>query len=159
MSTSSYYCAIQEEGFGPFKPSTVQVLSENDFNKRMEFCEIMLSKFEENSNLLHKIIWSDESQFMLNGIIHCHNCCYWAYSNQHKQIPNSKNRGWCGILSGGLIGPYFFNILVTGDSYLQMLEEFSWPQVKQRGMYFQQDRPSGHYSCQVRSWLDQKFPQ
>ena len=119
-------------------------------------------KFEENPTLVNKIIWSDESQFTLNGVINRHNCCYWAYSNPHVQIPipNSKEgiMVWCGMTSGGLIGPYFFDVSVTGDSYLHMLDEFLWPQVKQRGLYFQQDGASAHYSCQVRSWLDRKFP-
>ena len=42
--------------FWPFRPSTVQELSKDDFDKRMESCETMLLKFKENSNLLNKII-------------------------------------------------------------------------------------------------------
>ena len=113
--TSSYYRAIQEVGFQPFIPITVQQLSEGDFDKKIEFCETMLLK----------IIWSDKSQFTLNGIINHCNCCYWAYSNQHKQtlMLNLKNgvMMWCRITSGGLTKPYFFEVSLTGDSYLQML--------------------------------------
>ena len=65
---------------------------------------------------------------------------------------------WCGMTSGGLIGPYFFDVSVTGESYLGMLETYVWPKVKQRRLYFQQDGAPSHYSLVVREWLDQKFP-
>ena len=47
---------------------------------------------------------------------------------------------------------------VNGESYLKKLQEFVWPQVKGRRLYFQQDGAPAHYSLIVREWLDQKFP-
>ena len=65
---------------------------------------------------------------------------------------------WCGKTSSGLIGPYFFDTSVTGESYLEMLKGNVWPQVKQRRLHFQQDEAPAHYSLIVRNWFDQKFP-
>lgn len=65
---------------------------------------------------------------------------------------------WCGITPSGIIGPYFFEENVNGPSYLKMLEDYLWPRVKHKGMYFQQDGAPAHYSLQVREWLDKKFP-
>jgi predicted DNA-binding transcriptional regulator AlpA len=135
MSTSSFYRAVKEAGFRPFKLlSTVIELSEDDFDKRVEFCDTMLSIFDKNLSMVNKIIWSDESLFTLNGVIIRHNCCYWAYSNPNVQIPVSHSKDgvmvWCGITSDGLIGPYFFNGTVTGESYLNMLRDFLWPKVR-----------------------------
>jgi transposase len=162
MNISSYYRAVKETGFHSFKPSQVIALSEDDFDKRIQFCETMLQIFEENNDFVNKIIWSDESEFKLNGVVNRHNCCYWSYSNPHEEISviNSKKgvMVWCGVTSDGLIGPYFFEGSVNSMTYLQMLNEFLWPQVKYQRKFFQQDGASPHYSLDVRSWLDQKFP-
>ena len=161
MTVSSYYRAIEEAGFRSFKPTTVQELSDDDFDRRKEFCEIMLKKIEENPKFLRKILWSDKSEFKLNGTVNRHNCCYWAQSNPHEIIPVSNSKQgvmvWCGMNSSGLIGPYFFDGSVTSESYLQMLDDFLWPLVKQQRMFFQQDGAPAHYSLDVRNWLNKKF--
>lgn len=103
-----------------------------------------------------------KTQFKLNGTINRHNCCYWAFSNPQERISVSNSKEglmvWCGISSKGLIGPYFFEGSVTGKSYLEMLKDYLWPQVKQRGLYFQQDGSPVHFALEVRRWLDEKFP-
>lgn len=162
MKQSSYYNAVKESGFRPFRPSKVQELSEDDFDRRAQFCETLLGRFSKEPGMIDKILWSDESQFTLNGVINRHNSCYWAYSNPHEifQVGTSKQglMVWCGMTSGGLIGPYFFDGSVTGESYLEMLQTYVWPKVRQRRLYFQQDGAPSHYSLVVREWLDQKFP-
>jgi transposase len=162
MSKDSYHRAVLEAGFRPFKPTILQELREDDFDRREEFCDTLLEKFTKEPSMVNKIVWSDESEFKLNGVINRHNCTYWAFSNPDEQMPVSNSKQglmvWCGITSYGIIGPYFFDGLVTGESYLQMLQEFLWPQVKQRRLIFQQDGAPAHYSLQVRKWLDQKFP-
>jgi len=109
MTRSSYHRAIEEAGLRPFRPTTVQELSDDDFDRRKEFCDTMLAEFDRNPGLVDKIIWSDESQFTLKGVINRHNCCYWAFSNPSIQIPVSNLKGgvmvWCGLTSGGLISP------------------------------------------------------
>ena len=64
---------------------------------------------------------------------------------------------WCGNFL------WYYRIIlfeenVTGTSYLKMLEDYVWRQVKQKRIYFQQNRASAHYFLQVRKWLDKKFP-
>lgn len=162
MTVSSYYKAIKEAGFHSFKPSTVIELSDDDFDRRIEFCQTMLVQFQNDSSLVNKIIWSDESKFMLSGVVNRHNCCYWAYSNPEIKIPVKNSRMgitvWCGLSSKGIIGPYFFEDTVTGESYLEMLENFLWPRVRTGRKYLQHDGAPAHYSQKVRNWLDKKFP-
>ena len=106
MSKSSYHRLVIEAGFRAYHPTQVQELSEDDFDRRVEFCETMLAKFNQNDRLVNKIIWSDESQFMLNGTINRHNCIYWASSNPHEQIPVSNSKlgvmVWCGVTSDNI---------------------------------------------------------
>lgn len=162
MSQASYYRSLKKLHLKTYLPQFVVELSEDDFDRRAEFCETWLSKFEENPQLVNKIVWSDEAEFKLNGRINRHNCSYWAKENPHVQLPvKHSNAGvmvWCGLTSNGLLGPFFFEENVNGASYRDMLEQFLWPQVKHRGLYFQQDGAPAHYSLTARTWLDKKFP-
>ena len=49
---------------------------------------------------------------------------------------------WCGLTSGGLISPYFLDGYVIAETYPKMLNNYVWPQVKQKGLTFQQDGAS-----------------
>ena len=93
----------------------MEKLNDNDFDRRSQFCEIWLNKFENDPDLLDRILWSDETRFCMNSTVNRHNCTYWARENPHLnfEIPNNQQRitVWCGISSNGLIGPCFFMIL------------------------------------------------
>jgi hypothetical protein len=55
---------------------------------------------------------------------------------------------WCGLLHGRLIGPFFFaEATVTFRNYLDMLENFVYPQLQelQPVMFFQQDGAPPHW--------------
>ena len=80
MTRSSYHRVIKEAGLRPFRLTTVHELSDDDFDRRKEFCDIMLADFDRNSGLVDNIIWSDVSQFTLKSVMNHHNCCYWAFS-------------------------------------------------------------------------------
>lgn len=161
MSHTSFHRAAKEANFRPYRPHTVIELSDDDFDRRQEFCATWVPKLKSDPSLLDHIIWSDESQFRLDGTVNRHNCCYWAVSNPHAQIEVPHTPAgvmvWCGLTSTGIIGPFFYDGSVNAQSYLAMLKEFLWPKVKRRRMYFQQDGAAAHYATIVRNWLDEKF--
>ena len=68
---------------------------------------------------------------------------------------------WCGIFSGGIIGPYFFPATVNQNEYLTLLTEFLLPELQLRGLVnhvlFQQDGAPAHWSQRVRQWLDENL--
>lgn len=148
----------------PYTPHLVHELNEDDPDRRLELCEILKHMFEDDPTSVDRIMWSDEAVFKLNGQINKHNCVYWNSENLHHTLEKSVNLPgltvWCAISSQGIIGPYFFDATVTGDSYLDMLQNWFWPQVAQQAgeIYFQQDGAPPHYSRSVRQWLDDKFP-
>lgn len=162
MSSTAAHHATKILGFSSYRPQRVVKLTEEDFDVRLEFCETMVQRFHQDSSLMDKIVWSDESQFCLNGQVNRHNCTYWAKQNPHVRFEVATDpRGvmvWCGITSSRLIGPYFFDGPVNGAAYLQMLEEYVWPQMTRRGLHFQHDGASAHYALQVRNWLNTKLP-
>ena len=92
ISKSSYQVAMKQLGFKPYHPTLIVDLNEDDFDRRSEFCEIWLEKFQNNPDLIDHIFWSDEAKFNLNRSVNRHNCTYWARENPHLRInvPNSQ---------------------------------------------------------------------
>jgi hypothetical protein len=86
----------------------------------------MLAILEANPEILDKIIFTDEGNFMTN-----------PSKNEQKDIEDAKNMKsfhsdalkrygeskrlpqivWCGMTTKYIIGPYFFNSYVTGFNY------------------------------------------
>jgi len=64
--------------------------------------------------------------------------------------------------SEGVVGPIFFDGIVDGINYLNMLRDVVVPQLRTRAnfaeLYFQQDGATPHYALLVRNYLDNIFP-
>ena len=112
-------------------------------------------------------MWSDAGCFKLNGHTNRLNCVYWQNDNPQLKVEKKVNLSglsvWCAISSKGIIGPYFFQAPVTGQSYLNMLNDWFLPQIANRlrdgyNLHFQHDGAQSHYSLIVRAWLDDQFP-
>ncbi|CAF4884821.1 unnamed protein product, partial [Rotaria sp. Silwood1] len=81
ISRSSGRRIYKSMGFKPYIPRLVHELNEVDFDRRIEYCETFLSLLESEPDLIHRVIWSDEAVFKLNGHINRHNSVYWATEN------------------------------------------------------------------------------
>lgn len=162
VSTASYSRIMAKLDFRPYRPHRVPQLSEDDTDRRAQFCEQFLEQIDENEALLSKIVWSDESLFHLSGTVSRHNDVRWGPENPHEQceVPHSHQSVmvWCGITPRTVIGPYFFDGSVDAAAYLNVLQTVLWPYATHKGLTFQQDGAPAHYALQVRQWLDQKFP-
>lgn len=149
----------------PFHPRLVHLLMEDDFDRRLQFCEIFPALNDENPEFIDQIWWSDEACFKLSGIVNRHNSIYWAETNPNLTYEKAmKAPGltvWAAISSRGLIGPFFFNETVNGNNYLQMLQESFLPALQgfeaHEDMFFMQDGAPPHYATVVRDWLDLNF--
>ncbi|CAF2008707.1 unnamed protein product [Rotaria magnacalcarata] len=162
ISKSSYHDAMNILHLKPYHPSLIVNLNEDDFDRRNQFCEMWLEKFNNDPNLIDHVFWSDEAKFNRNGVVNRHNCMYWSSENPHIkfEVPNTKQgvMVWCGLTSSGLLGPYFFKETATGSVYKQMLIDYAWPYLKHKRLYFQPDGAGPHYAIVVCDWLDEKFP-
>lgn len=167
LSRSSLQRILHELGLRPYIPKLIHGLLEDDFSRRMEFCEKFLALVESDHSLLDRIMWSDEATFKLNGHVNRHNSIYWATDNPHVAISREMNAPgvtvWAAISAKGTIGPCFFEGTVNGNSYLTMLKTEMWPAVQheatRRRLFFMQDGAPPHWAREVRSWLDMKFPE
>jgi hypothetical protein len=108
---------------------------EDDPDRRSEFCKWFQRKVDEDAQFVDIIVWSDEATFKLSGTVNQHNCTYCSSENLNIHVDKALNLPgltvWCGVLSSGIVGLYFFEGTVTGAEYLTMLEESIVPAIRQ----------------------------
>ena len=120
----------------PYIPLLIHRLLEDDPDRRLQFCEQVISLCENKPTFLDEIVWTnDEATFKLLGYVNHHNCVYWSDRNPHFTITSELNQPgitvWVGISSAGTMGPEFFERTVTGDSYLNKLKIVIVPALKE----------------------------
>jgi hypothetical protein len=169
ISKSTVQTTLKKYNYHPFKIRLVQELSENDYNKRMEFCEEMMRRFDGDNNFFNWIVFSDEATFELHGSVNRHNCRYWSDENphwmrdSHTQYPQKLNV-WAGILGNTIIGPFFLNENINAERYLHLLQNQILPAIQNvvgvafNSVWFQQDGAPPHFGINVRRFLNDTFP-
>jgi len=86
ISMSSVRHIYKSLGSKPYIPRLIHELNEDDPDRRIEYCETFLSLLKDDSDLMYRVIWSDEAVFKLNGHINRHNSVYWATQNPNVTI-------------------------------------------------------------------------
>ncbi|XP_030754949.1 uncharacterized protein LOC115881550 [Sitophilus oryzae] len=175
VSKSCVHSLLRLERWHPYKMKLVQELSEDDPDRRMQFCQILMDRCNNDPLFVKRIIFSDESTFTLNGEVNRQNVRYWSNENprwmreSHTQYPQKINV-WAGIVENRIIGPYFFDDTLTGIRYLQFLQTYliptlrglfpnrNNPEMSHENLWYQQDGAPPHYAVYVRRFLDQVFP-
>lgn len=154
----------------PFKPKFRHTLEAGDDAKRLDFCLEMGERFLNNVEFHKRIMFSDESTFTTNGVVSSQHCRYWSETNPHFTISSQRQyfkkiNVWCAVSYHGIIGPYFFENNLNGDTYLDMLQNFlkfeldELPLSYRNRMIFQQDGCPAHHAATVRNWLNLEFQQ
>ncbi|PNF31580.1 hypothetical protein B7P43_G00793 [Cryptotermes secundus] len=120
----------------------------------------MLRRIEDDERFLTTILFFDEAYFHISGTVNRHNVRIWGSESPHEY--REMTRGctkvnvWCALMHVRVIGPLFFaEMTVTSDTYLDMLQNFVFPQVEalQPEINFQP-----HWSTIVRDALEKHFP-
>lgn len=174
LSKSAVHNVVRRNKYHPYKVIPLQELSEDDFDRRSEFCMQLQNICNQDQNAVKRIIYSDEATFCLNGIVNRQNCRYWATINPHwmveahTQHPQKLNV-WCGLVGDTILGPYFFEGTLNGEMYLEFLQfellpalialfpDRQEPDLPDRQLFFQQDGAPPHYAAPVRAFLDEVF--
>ena len=63
---------IKAVGMKPFKPVWSHSLNDSDEDRRLEFCEVMQTRFLNDPAFLRKIVFSDECNFYLTSQLNKH---------------------------------------------------------------------------------------
>ena len=166
ISRTSIQRILHANKWIPYKIQLLHHLSEDDPDRRIEFCEWAVDQFAHDESLPSKILFSDEANFYTNGEVNRQNFRYWSDQNPQafldcKMQGASKVMVWCGILDTRIIGPIFIEGNLTSEKYLKMLQEDVVPALMMPDAdyprYFQQDGAPPHYGKIVRNWLDVQF--
>lgn len=165
LSSTTIFRILHEKKMKPYKIQILQALNEEDVDRRLEFAEHMLARMAEDETYLDRIIFSDEAIFKLHGGVNKQNIRYWDDTNPRffteEPLHAPQVVVWCGLWSGGIIGPFFFDSTVNSDGYLDMLQSFLLPRIREHVLFnrivFMQDGAPPHFGRNVRSWLDDTF--
>lgn len=86
---------LHQHKFKPYKIHLVHELDEDDFDRRVEFCDEMMRNIDNGTITLNDIVFRDEATFMLNGEVNRHNSRWWHDTNpfwvQEQHTTSSKN--------------------------------------------------------------------
>jgi len=145
----------------------VQKLTDEHKIKRLAYCNNMLVRKAEDEDFFNKILWSDEATFTTAGVFNRRNTHMWASENPHSFV-EIKTQGrmslnvWCGILRNRIIGPIIFDGSLTGDRYLQFLNEIEdlldeLPIREYNNIIWHQDGAPPHNTIPVRNFLNNRF--
>lgn len=162
ISQFSAWKIINSAGMHPYHYRKVQELTTIDRAPRITFCHWVLS----NQNV--NVLFSDECLFTRVGLFNQHNEHWWSYRNpkltrEHSFQHRFSLNVWAGILNDEIIGPYFIEGRLTGETYLNLLRTMvsnmldDIPLSNLRGLWFQQDGAPPHYHRDVREYLTQEF--
>ena len=168
--TSIWRILRKNLGLRPHKIQLTQELKSNDHSLRRRFTDWALEQLEVDANFDKKIIFSDEAHFLLNGFVNKQNCRIWTESNpqQIQQLPmhTEKLTVWCGLWSGGIIGPFFFKndagatVTVTGIRYRAIINQFLFLKINDidaDDICFQQDGATCRTANETVDLLKEKF--
>lgn len=166
---SSIQNILKENKMHPYHIQLLQELNEEDFQRRIHFCEWAQEKMRLQRNFAHLILFCDEATFHKNGNVNRHNFHYYATSNPHFVRTHSQNRWslnvWGGVVGDYVIGPHFFEGRVTGQVYLDFLQN-NMPQlmvhipneVRERSWFLHDGAPV-HYTGPITNFLDETYGQ
>lgn len=119
---------LKKNEFHPYHFEHHQSLTNQDFRNRLQFCNWILAKIEENQNFVSYILFTDESSFSNTCRPNQHNLHHYATENPRLMRPvdnqhRFKVNVWAGICGEYVVGPYFFNGNLNGDIYLDFLQQ------------------------------------
>ncbi|KAJ8958284.1 hypothetical protein NQ318_017430 [Aromia moschata] len=111
-SKTSILRLLKNEKYRPYKIHLVQELNGDDPDRRLEFCEIMANRCQDNPLFIKNIIFSSfQITFVLNGTVNKQNCRYWRTDPHKSTLDDGGLDDWRPILN---ILRRFNNIEVRG---------------------------------------------
>lgn len=127
VSASSIQRILKEHRMHPYSFQHVQAFRPGDDLRRIEFCEFMLLKIQEDPQFLSKILWTDESKFSREGITNRKNQHFWAVENPHVlrnvHFQDMFSFNVFSILCHDQVRYCIYNENLNSDKYLEILRE------------------------------------
>jgi len=97
--------------FHPYKIAIIQELSDRDMANRRISSEQLLGLLNDDG-VFSTFLMNDEAHFHLSGYVNKQNYRYRAPENprelHQRPLHSERLTAWCGIISFGVLGPYYF---------------------------------------------------
>jgi hypothetical protein len=155
----------------PYKLHMTNQLTPNNRVNRETFCRWILAKPDVNT-FLQKVIWRDEKWFVLHPKPNRQNTRIWAPFNPMEEVAcryqgDSKVMAWVALVDGKALQVQWMqdhegrNVNVSGESYLKMVRDKVWPEVRLRARrlkwWFQQDGAPVHVTRATIDFIEGAF--
>lgn len=164
-SNKTVHLVLRENLLHPYHISKVQPLYGNDNLFRINYCNTILNKIQEEGDFLRRILWSDECMFTRDGVFNTHNFHHWADENPHEFREYGHQRRfsvnvWLGIINHRVVGPIYLPNRLNAGEYLNVLEQVidEIPLNLRRNMIYMHDGAPAHFARNIRDWLTEHFP-
>lgn len=159
-SKDTIWNILKEQQLHPYHVQKVQALLPEDYPRRVEFCQTLVEKCENDNNFVKNILFTDEAKFSRAGIVNLHNTHIWADENPHAIVRFRHQHEfslnvWAGILGDHLVFSFLPQIL-NGERYLYflrtelpvLLEDI--PLEQRLNSWFMMDGAPSHFRADVR---------
>lgn len=167
ITFSSIQRILEKYNMHDYKFTSVQAMKPQDGPHRVEFCEMLLIRIQEDPHFLSKIIWTDESKFSKEGIFNRRNNHYWANENPHATRERGCQEKFSfnvfALLKDNEIRYLIYDEKLNSNKYLDILatvvEEFTDNLSLQdyRTCWYQLDGAPAHCTAEVTAALDRMF--
>jgi hypothetical protein len=112
----------------------VQMLEEEDYHVRLNFCQQMRSNIINSHAFLEELTLSNEATSHISGKVNHHSCHIWGKGETLRSLATSKRlpkiKCLMHPLKSCIISHFFFNeATVKGESYHAMLQAFLIPEL------------------------------
>jgi hypothetical protein len=91
ISCRSLSRLMQRLGLKTYRARLLHGLLEDDPDRRLQLCEVVLNDERQGNGIVDKITLSDEAHFKLSGAVNRHNCVYYATKHPHVTIEGQLN--------------------------------------------------------------------
>lgn len=154
--------------FHPYHVHLTHGLEMGDFQRRLNFCRWAHNRMRQDPFFFDKFLFTDEAKFDNMGGVNLHNAHYYAQENPHWQRDHRAQRRWsfnvwAGIVGDNVIGPFFYDNILNGPLYLNILQNElpqlleNVPLALRQTMWFQQDGAPAHRTLAVRTHLNATY--
>lgn len=142
----------------------VQHLRDEDYALRLNFCEWLLVKTQEDPAFLQNIIWSDESKFSKEGVTNRRNWHFWALENPHAIRPRNYQVNFSfnvfAMMVNNRIHYHIYNENLTANLFLSIIRNVILPFLETlpgENYWFQLDGAPAHSTHDVYMSLTNVF--
>lgn len=163
-SATTVWRILKKSGVRHWKPKVRQQLNDGDEDRRVEFCELMIERIENEDDFVNRLVFADEANFHLTGHVNRHNCFYYSVTDPNviweKPVNSPRVCVWAAISNSGVISFKIVRNNMDGDNFLSICEENIKPIfLNDPTKILVQDGAPCHYSKRVRNFLNEFLPQ